>query len=167
VSLPTMVGIERSLPRGKRRDIDSLMSEPEPTILVVDDDADYHFFLGRKLLKAEIGNKLVSCMDGAEAVSYFQKCMAGQERWPGIVFLDIKMPGMSGFDVLDWLRGCEALGHTMVAMHTSSDDPSDVHKAFSRGAHSFLNKDITPDALAPIVRSALKLAVRKTTGGVR
>lgn len=137
-----------------------VMSDPIPTILVVDDDADAHFLLGRKLLKGDIQGRIVSCHDGLEAVSHFEKCLKGEEPWPGIVFLDIKMPGMNGFEVLDWLRAREALGRTMVAMHTTSSEARDVHDAYSRGAHAFLTKDVTPDNLAPIVRSALRLAMR-------
>ncbi len=139
------------------------MSEVQPTIMVIDDDPDAHFFLGRKLLKADIRSPLVSCVDGREAVAYFEKCLKGEQRWPGIVFLDIKMPGMSGFDVLDWLRAREALGQTMVTMHTSSEVPRDLQDAYSRGAHAYLSKDVTWDVLGPIVRSALQLAVRRST----
>lgn len=138
------------------------MSTPEPTILVIDDDPDAHFFIGRKLLKADIQCRVVSCYGGTEAVTYFEKCLKGDEQWPGVVFLDIKMPGMNGFDVLDWLRAREALGRTTVAMFTTSNEPSDVHNAYSRGAHTFLNKDVTPAVLGTLVRSALKLAGRKT-----
>lgn len=137
------------------------MSEPEPIILVVDDDPDAHFFLGRKLLEADVRSRMVVCDDGLQAIAYFQRCSIGEKPWPAIVFLDIKMPARTGFEVLQWLQARALLGHTVVAMFTTSTEPKDVTRAFSLGAHTFLNKDVKPEVLGPIVRSALKLAVRK------
>jgi CheY-like chemotaxis protein len=134
----------------------------EPIILIVDDDVDTHFVLGRTLVKAEIPNVVVCCDSGAEALAYFQKCLQGMQPWPGMVFLDIKMPGLSGFDVLKWLRAKEALGSTVIAMITTSNEPRDVHTSFSLGAHTMLNKGVSPEVLGPIVRSALKLGGRKS-----
>jgi len=64
---------------------------------------------------------------------------------------------MDGFDVLKWLRTREALGKTVVAMMTTSEEPRDVSQAFTLGAHTYLNKGIKPEILVPIVHSALKL----------
>lgn len=127
-------------------------------LLVIDDDSDAHFLLGRLLVRAGINNQLDTAYDGENGVEYFQKCIRGEQPWPAVVFLDIKMPGMSGFAVLEWLRAHEMLGRTFVAMMSSSDVASDISRALSLGAHTYLNKDVTHEVLGPIVKSALKLS---------
>ncbi len=131
--------------------------------MIVDDDEDAHYLLGRTLQAAGLENPIVSAVGGEEALDHFQKCLEGTMPWPGVIFLDIKMSGINGFQVLRWLREREALGKTVVAMMTTSDDPKDVSQAFTLGAHTYLNKGIKPDILGPIVNSALKLAARKST----
>ena len=127
-------------------------------MLVIDDDSDAHFLLGRVLARAEISNPLEFAHDGESGIAYFEQCVRGEKSWPAVVFLDIKMPGMGGFGVLEWLRERGMLGQTFVAMMSSSDAPTDVSRAFSLGAHTYLNKNVTYDVLGPIVKSALKIS---------
>jgi two-component system, chemotaxis family, chemotaxis protein CheY len=137
-------------------------SEPDPTgrpLLIIDDDADSHFFLKRQLKHVGIGVNVVSVFDGDAAVKYFERCMKGEVEHPSMVFLDIKMPGMNGFDVLEWIKDYGLLGKISVAMLTSSDDPRDVARAMSLGAHTYLTKPPTSDVLASLVSAALRLAL--------
>ena len=129
-----------------------------PQLLVVDDDPDAHFLLGRSLVRAGIPNQLDTAHDAEAAIEYFERCVRNELTWPYVVFLDIKMPGIGGFAVLEWLRERKLLGNTVVAMMSSSDAPEDVSRAFSLGAHTYLNKGVKPDVLGPIVRSAISLA---------
>ena len=131
---------------------------PSPPLLVIDDDPDAHFLLGRSLVRAGIPNQLDALPDGEAAIDYFERCLRSEITWPYVVFLDIKMPGIGGFAVLEWLRERRLLGNTVVAMMSSSDAPEDVSRAFSLGAHTYLNKGVNPDVLGPIVRSAITLA---------
>lgn len=126
-------------------------------LMIVDDDSDAHFFLGRTLAACGIANPLISLESGEAAVRHFEQCLAGKQTWPAMVFLDIKMPAMNGFGVLTWLREHDALGKTVVAMMTTSDMPRDVSEAFRLGAHTYLNKGVKPAVLGPLVQSALRL----------
>jgi DNA-binding response OmpR family regulator len=131
---------------------------PRAPLLVVDDDPDAHFLLGRSLVRAEINNQLDTATDCEMAMDYFERCARGEQPWPAVVFLDIKIPGMGGFAMLDWLRERGMLGRTVVAMMSSSDAPTDVGRAFSLGAHTYLNKNATPEVLGPIVKAALRIS---------
>lgn len=53
------------------------------------------------------------------------------------------------------------LGQTFVAMMSSSDEPNDVSRAFSLGAHTYMNKNVSHEVLGPLVKSALKISQTK------
>src|SRR5512141_2580399 len=78
------------------------------TILHVEDDANDAFFVKRALDKAALGVTVVRVCDGEEALEYLAGTGAFSDRtvWPvpQAVLLDLKMPILSGFDVLMWLR---------------------------------------------------------------
>ena len=132
-----------------------------PTLLLVDDDDDAHFFLRRTLVLAGIEDQLDVVTSGESAIAYFAQCAADERPWPTVVFLDIKMMGMTGFDVLAWLRERGYLGRVVVAMMSTSDAPTDVGRAYSLGAHTYINKFVKEEVLGPLVRSAIQMASRR------
>jgi CheY-like chemotaxis protein len=136
----------------------NVMGTNIPPLLIIDDDPDAHFLLGRCLVHAGIHCKLHTARDAEAGIEYFGKCERGELLWPYVVFLDIKMPGADGFSVLEWLQQRNLLGNTLVAMMSSSDHPRDVSRSFSLGAHTYLNKAVRPEVLGPIVKSAITLA---------
>lgn len=72
---------------------------------------------------------------------------------PAVVLLDIKMPGVSGLDVLRWIRSQPGLKTIRVVMLTSSDDIKDVNQAYQLGANSFLTKPADLDEFFEIARA--------------
>src|SRR5262249_10461859 len=89
------------------------------TILIVDDDADDIFLLQRAFSKAGINANLQFARDGEEAIRYLQ---AGDQKhpMPDLLLLDLKMPRIDGFSVLEWVRAQPGLKRLPVAMLTSS-----------------------------------------------
>ena len=152
-------GLDAFSDLGKTANVGSTM----PPLLVIDDDADAHFLLGRCLIQAGIQCDLHTARDAEAGIEYFEKCVRGELVWPYVVFLDIRMPRADGFSVLEWLRQRSLLGNTLVAMMSSSDLPRDVSRSFSLGAHTYLNKAVRPEVLGPIVKSAIALAEQHRT----
>lgn len=130
-------------------------------MLIIDDDADAHFILKRQLSRLGCSVPIMGLLDGCEAVTYFQACIAGQQPFPSLVFLDIKMPGMNGFEVLQWMHERRLLGRVTVAMLSSSDDPKDVSRAMTLGAHTYLTKPPPPEVLLSLIQAAARLNTRK------
>ncbi len=80
-----------------------------PVILLVDDSADDAFFMQYALEKALIHHALQVVTDGQQAIDYLSGATRYADRdafpLPDLVFLDLKLPFLDGFDVLAWLRG--------------------------------------------------------------
>src|SRR5687767_5058971 len=82
----------------------SRRSHGERRVLLVDDEAESLYLFARMLVNAGIRNQIDVADGGEEAVTYLERCKAGDYPWPAAVFLDIKMPVMDGFGVLRWAK---------------------------------------------------------------
>lgn len=113
-------------------------------ILVVDDDAAMRDLLAARLGVA--GYEVFKARDGAEGLQAF-------EYNPDVVILDINMPVLDGFGVLEQLRATGRLKKTRVMVLTARNQPADVRRAIALGAHDFLAKPFDgPTLLARIAR---------------
>jgi CheY-like chemotaxis protein len=114
------------------------------TILLVDDDDGFKLIVEAALRKLALPVKLLYVNNGSAAVQY----LSGQRRhaddetipFPSLVLLDLKMPGMSGFDVLEWKRNQPCLRSLPVAIWSSSDLPEDKQRSLALGAIAFYSK---------------------------
>src|SRR5215510_13664044 len=80
---------------------------PAPAVLIVDDDSNDIFFLRRAFEKAGLTHPVLDVPDGERAIHYLSgdENYANRSRFPlpSLMFLDLKMPKVSGFEVLQWL----------------------------------------------------------------
>jgi CheY-like chemotaxis protein len=131
------------------------------TILIVEDNPDDLFAIQRALRKANIRNPVAVVTDGRDALDY----LAGVGRFadralyplPFMMFLDLKLPYVDGFDVLAWLRARAELDGIVVIVLTSSDEDRDHRRAYALGARSYLVKPPTADALVQLAVSLRSL----------
>ena len=128
------------------------IKKPPERILVAEDDAADAFFLQRAFAKAGVPSTLHFVRDGQEAVDYLHGEGKFSDRKeypvPHLLLLDLKMPRLSGFQVLDWLRQQPNLKRLPVIVFSSSDESQDVNRAYDLGANSYLVK---PHALEDLV----------------
>jgi len=115
-------------------------------ILLVEDSQDDILLMRRALLVANIVNPLQVVRSGDEAIDYLSAKGRYTNRaefpLPGIVLLDLKMPGKDGFEVLAWIRRSPTLSALRVIVLTSSNRIEDVTRAYQWGANSFLVKPV-------------------------
>src|SRR5882762_1706911 len=113
-------------------------------ILLVEDREDDILLLMRSLQRAGVPNPLQIVRNGEDAIAYLK----GDGRFahraeyplPELVLLDLKLPGIDGFEVLRWLRMEPGLSGMPVVVLTSSQSIRDVNVAYALGANSFLVK---------------------------
>jgi two-component system, response regulator len=125
-------------------------------ILLVEDDADDEFFILRALKKHGIANRVSVVRDGAEALDFLFCTNAYAERDPSdlpeLILLDIKLPKISGLEVLQHIRAKGGTSLVPVVMLTSSKEPEDRVKAYRAGANSYIQKPIDFSDLIKSVR---------------
>src|SRR5882724_12803021 len=125
-------------------------------VLVAEDDPSDVFFLKRAFNLAGVPTTLYFVRDGQEAIDYLEGENGYADRethpLPDLVLLDLKMPRMNGFDVLEWLRKQPGLKRLLVTVLTSSDQPQDINRAYDLGANSYLLKPNSTNDLAEVVK---------------
>ena len=128
-------------------------------ILLVEDNPDDAFFVKRAFEKAEIVNPLMVVSRGEDAMAYLEGDgdYGNRERYPMpvLMLLDLKLPGVSGFEVLEfeWLRGQSRIGRLPVVVLTSSNQTPDIYRAYEKGANSYLVKPVSFDELIQMVKT--------------
>ena len=119
---------------------------PENLILVVDDQPEDQHILTRTLRRLGVRNKIISLWDGNEAIRYFNGDSQYSDRkqfpLPAIVFLDLNLPVVSGFDVLDWLHGTSMKRRSHVFIYSEIGNVTNVRRIYALGADSFVRKPI-------------------------
>ena len=126
------------------------------TVLLAEDDPDDVLLTQIAFEKARLANPLQVVRDGEEAIAYLkgEGRYADRDRFPPpiLLLLDLKMPKLNGFQVLEWLRSQPRLRRLPVAVMTSSDHDPDAARAFELGADSYLNKPPNAEALLALVQ---------------
>ena len=133
------------------------MTTTKRAILLVEDNEDDVFLMRRALKGAHVVNPLHVVEDGQEAVDYLAGTgrFADRERYPlpAVVFLDLKLPYLSGHDVLAWIRRQKEFESLVVIVLTSSNEASDLSRCYALGANSYLVKPPTPDQLEDLAKA--------------
>ena len=119
-------------------------------LLVEDNEADILFFK-RALAKVRPGTPLDVVHNGAAAVEFLSGAAL-----PSVMLLDLKMPRVSGLEVLEWMRSRPAMQSVRTVVLTSSAQESDIRQAYSLGAVSFLVKPVDFAGLRPVVEAIVE-----------
>lgn len=133
------------------------MTSANTLVLLVEDNATDVLLIKRAFDQAKMANPVHVISDGDAAVSYLNGDGVYADRamhpLPILILLDLKLPRRSGLEVLEWLKGQEALRRIPVVMLTSSEQPSDVDAAYDSGANSYLVKPVEYDSLFKMLKA--------------
>jgi len=116
------------------------MSDNPPILLVEDNPMDVDL-TRRAFAKRNITNPLEVARDGEEALAWFDRWGAGHPL-PVVILLDLKLPRVSGLEVLRQLKAHEVYGRVPVVVLTTSREDADVQTAYGLGVNSYIVKPV-------------------------
>ena len=126
-------------------------------ILLVEDNPQDAELTIRALKKSNLANRLITVEDGAEALDFLfcrgKYATRDVGHPPKVVLLDLKLPKVSGLEVLRALKQDEKTRAIPVVIVTSSREDPDIKTAYSLGANSYVVKPVDFDAFAEAVSS--------------
>jgi CheY-like chemotaxis protein len=125
------------------------MNTPNQPILLVEDSPEDYEATRRALNKSGLKNPLYRCADGDEALDYLFRRGdyqdVGKSPRPGIILLDLNLPGTDGREVLSEIKKDEGLKQIPVIVLTTSTDDRDVEACYRAGANSYIQKPVDMD----------------------
>jgi CheY-like chemotaxis protein len=126
-------------------------------ILLAEDNPDDVFFLQEAFRKAGLKHQLSVVDNGVDAIAYLQGEHAYGDRrqhpFPDVLLLDLNMPRMNGFEVLEWLRQDRQCSELVVHVLTASARDVDVLRVYELRANSYLVKPTRMDELVTFARA--------------
>lgn len=124
-------------------------------ILVAEDDPTDAYFFQRAFNRAGIPVTLHFVRDGQEVIDYLEGKGPFADRvvhpLPQLALLDLNMPRLDGFDVLEWVRKQPAFSSLQLVIFSSSDEPKHINRAYGLGANWYLVKPHSMDELTALV----------------
>lgn len=132
-----------------------MISVHQPILIVEDSPEDYETTI-RAFTKSGLKNPVHRCEDGEEALDFlFNKGLYSDKRKaprPGIILLDLNLPGTDGREVLRELKKDESLRKIPVVVLTTSSDPRDIESCYNDGANSYIQKPVNLEGFIKAVQ---------------
>ena len=135
-----------------------------PAVLLAEDSENDVLMFRRAARRAKFSQPLHVVTNGEEVVAYLK----GEGRFsdraqyplPGLVLLDLKMPRMNGFEVLQWVRQQPQFTALQIVVLSSSDEIRDINRAYQLGANSFLVKPLSFDEFVGMLEALRSYCLR-------
>jgi CheY-like chemotaxis protein len=125
-------------------------------ILVAEDDQNDRVLLTHALTRDSLPVRVMMVGDGEETIDYLQGTGKYANRaaypFPDLLLLDLKMPRLSGLDVLKWLRADPCCHALPVIIFSGSGLEKDVQQAYRLGANTYFQKQGDPRVLINLLR---------------
>jgi CheY-like chemotaxis protein len=127
----------------------------EVNILVVEDDPGHARLIEKNLKRAKISNAITTVSDGQQALDYlFSKGEYAEHVRPSplLVLLDLNMPGIDGYQVLERMKADEGTKHIPVVILTTTDDAREVSRCYELGCNVYITKPVDYDKFSEAVQ---------------
>jgi CheY-like chemotaxis protein len=123
----------------------------DAAILLVEDVPADAALIQATLKRAGLDNPVHVVADAELAMAYLEGKGEFTERaaypLPAVIFIDLKLPGKSGHDLLKWMQDRATLRGLVRVVLTGSNDPADLKRAYDLGANAYLQKPLTVEQL--------------------
>jgi two-component system, response regulator len=132
-------------------------------VLLVEDNEDEASLAKRAFGRTGIESEVVVASDGHEAIEILK---GRQDNPPRVAFFDVRLPGMSGLDVLEWMRSQASLRYVPAIVLVGSGDLEMLRRALDMGANSLVRKEVDYDLYIEKIGMAYRywLSVNLATG---
>jgi CheY-like chemotaxis protein len=128
-----------------------------PIILLVEDEKSDADLLHRAFAKAKVLNPIVLATTGDEALAYLTGTGKYSDQTkhplPALILLDLKLPGLTGIQLLQWRRTQPHIKRIPVVVLTIDRSPSTINSAYDLGANSYLVKPGNPEEVTQMVQT--------------
>ena len=120
-------------------------------IMLIDNNPDDNFYHARVIKKKDPAKQVLVMASATEALKYLASADA-QKLYPDLIFLDINMPGINGWDFMERYQTQKPLAVApIIIMLTTSENPDDRKRALQSGAITdYMTKPLTVEMLAAI-----------------
>lgn len=125
------------------------------TILLVEDDPGHARLIEKNLRRANLTNPLVVLNNGALVLDYIFRTGVYAERTespPLLILLDLNLPVVDGFQVLQRLKADERTCHIPIAILTTTDDPREVSRCYDLGCNVYVTKPVEYSQFSEAIR---------------
>ena len=134
--------------------MENINGTPIDILLVEDNEPDIKI-TQRAFQKAKVKNNLFIARNGQEALDFVRHEGAYQDKnqfpTPDLILLDIQMPKLNGFQVLEVLKGDEHYKYIPIIMLTSSKNEKDILQSYGYGAASYIQKPVVFEEFIQVV----------------
>ena len=128
--------------------IDGTGKAGKPVVIVADDEEDIRVLVSFRLDRD--GWDVVTAADGREALDLIL------ERRPDIAVLDVRMPKLTGIEVLEQVRADDTVGDTPVILLSAGVQEDSIARGLEAGANEYMKKPFSPDELAARVEAVAR-----------
>lgn len=131
------------------------MNSAPPVLVVEDNDEDFDM-LQLAFQSAAVPNALLRCQDGEETLDFLLRqgryAQAEHAVRPGLILLDLNLPGLDGRQVLERIKADSQLRAIPVIVFSTSDNPRDVQSCYQSGVSAYLLKPVDLERFERMVR---------------
>lgn len=126
-------------------------------ILIADDNEDDAIAVVQTLKAAGVKKRLTLVEDGKDVIAYLRgdKTYADRAKYPvpTVLLLDLKMPRLGGFEVLEWFRHAMPTRDILIVILSGNQNPEILNRGYALGARSFVRKPCRTVDIQNLVRA--------------
>lgn len=124
-------------------------------ILLIEDDPGHARLIEKNLRRSNITNRITIINDGQQAIDYLFKegnYTSSAHPSPLLILLDLNLPGLDGYQILERLKGNNKTKHIPVIMLTTTDDIREVARCYSLGCNVYITKPVDYEQFSEAIR---------------
>ena len=125
------------------------------TVLLAEDDPGHARLIEKNLRRSGIANDIITVGDGQQALDYLRaegEHQGRRDRAPVLVLLDLNMPVLDGYQVLQRMKADERTRRIPVVILTTTDDPREVSRCYALGCNVYVTKPVDYQQFSEAVR---------------